>query len=175
MLLRACNCVPGSLSKSRRRLFCAADDSLSGRLSCTVDRRDALCAMGAAALWTAIASLITGVGPARAQKLTEPVPEVDSLSIRVITDSFQQVFAPPARLGNVEVRPFSLALTDKPPRRALESEWGVSALLETRVIALGVSGELRNTAGSGRGPWHIARSKALSVESLGLPSLIEAR
>jgi hypothetical protein len=39
---------------------------------------------------------------------------------------------------------------------------------------------LRNTAGSGRGPWYIARSKALSVglsnvhfKSLGLPSLIE--
>jgi RNA-directed DNA polymerase len=37
-------------------------------------------------------------------------------------------------------------------------------------------------AGSGRGPWHLARSKALSVglssayfRSLGLPSLIEAR
>ena len=44
------------------------------------------------------------------------------------------------------------------------------------------SGELRNTATSGRGPWHIARSKALSMglsnahfKSLGLPSLIEAR
>jgi len=31
------------------------------------------------------------------------------------------------------------------------------------LIALGVSGELRNMAGSGRGPWHLARSKALSV------------
>jgi RNA-directed DNA polymerase len=37
-------------------------------------------------------------------------------------------------------------------------------------------------AGSGHGPWHLARSKALSVglsnahfKSLGLPSLIEAR
>ena len=50
------------------------------------------------------------------------------------------------------------------------------------MIALRVSGELRNTAGSGRGPWYIARSKALFVglsnayfKSLGLPSLIEAR
>jgi RNA-directed DNA polymerase len=50
------------------------------------------------------------------------------------------------------------------------------------LIALGVRGELRNMAGSGHGPWHLARSKALSVglsnahfKSLGLPSLIEAR
>jgi RNA-directed DNA polymerase len=47
---------------------------------------------------------------------------------------------------------------------------------------LRVSGELRNTAGSGRGPCYIARSKAPSVglsnvhfKSLGLLSLIEAR
>jgi hypothetical protein len=46
----------------------------------------------------------------------------------------------------------------------------------------GSSGELRNMAGSGHGPWHLARSKALSMglsnaylKSLGLPSLIEAR
>jgi len=37
-----------------------------------------------------------------------------------------------------------------------------------------------NTAGSGRGPWHLARAKALSIglsnayfRSLGLPSLFE--
>jgi hypothetical protein len=53
---------------------------------------------------------------------------------------------------------------------------------EGALIALGVWGELRNMAGSGHGPWHLARSKALSVglsnahfKSLGLPSLIEAR
>src|ERR1700738_2002465 len=50
------------------------------------------------------------------------------------------------------------------------------------LIALSRWGRLRNRASSGRGPWHIARSKALSVglsnahfKSLGLPSLIEAR
>src|SRR3954452_10723202 len=49
------------------------------------------------------------------------------------------------------------------------------------LIALGVSPRLAsNTAGSGRGPWYLARSKALSMglsnayfKSLGLPSLIE--
>jgi hypothetical protein len=54
-------------------------------------------------------------------------------------------------------------------------------LLHYCLIALRVLGELRNTAASGRGPWHIARSKALSAglsnayfRSLGLPSLTEA-
>src|SRR5674476_224739 len=67
-------------------------------------------------------------------------------------------------------------------RSALWRQWKTPRRRRTALIALGVSGELRNTAGSGRGPWHIARSKALSVglsnahfKSLGLLSLVEAR
>src|SRR5947208_8475431 len=67
-------------------------------------------------------------------------------------------------------------------RAALWRQWKTPGRRRAALIALGVSGELRNTAGSGRGPWHIARSKALSVglsnahfKSLGLPSLIDAR
>src|SRR5450432_3164432 len=67
-------------------------------------------------------------------------------------------------------------------RAALWRQWKTPRRRRTALIALGVSGELRNTAGSGRGPWHIARSKALSVglsnahfKSLGLLSLVAAR
>src|SRR6202158_600807 len=67
-------------------------------------------------------------------------------------------------------------------RAGLWRQWNTPRRRRTALIALGVSGELRNTAGSGRGPWHIARSKALSVglsnahfKSLGLLSLVEAR
>src|SRR5277367_3249338 len=67
-------------------------------------------------------------------------------------------------------------------RCALWRQWKTPRRRRAALIALRVSGELRNTAGSGRGPWYIARSKALSVglsnvhfKSLGLPSLIEAR
>src|SRR5246500_5263295 len=67
-------------------------------------------------------------------------------------------------------------------RAALWRQWKTPRRRRTALIALGVSGELRDTAGSGRGPWHIARSKALSVglsnahfKSLGLLSLVEAR
>src|SRR6266545_4744120 len=67
-------------------------------------------------------------------------------------------------------------------RAALWRQWKTPGRRRAALIALGVSGELRNTAGSGRGPWHIARSKALSVglsnahfKLLGLPSLIDAR
>jgi RNA-directed DNA polymerase len=58
----------------------------------------------------------------------------------------------------------------KTPRRRLEA-----------LLALGVRSRLaRNTAGSGLGPWYLARAKALSVglsnayfKSLGLPTLID--
>ena len=67
-------------------------------------------------------------------------------------------------------------------RAALWRQWKTPRRRRAALIALGVLGELRNTAGSGRGPWHLARSKALSVglsnayfRSLGLLSLFDAR
>jgi len=66
-------------------------------------------------------------------------------------------------------------------RAALWRQWKTPRRRRAALVALRVSGELRNTAGSGRGPWHLARSKALSVglsnahfKSLGLPSLFGA-
>src|SRR6516162_7985097 len=66
-------------------------------------------------------------------------------------------------------------------RAALWRQWKTPRRRRAALIALGVAGELRNMAGSGHGPWHLARSKALSVglsnayfKSLGLPSLFGA-
>src|SRR5215469_7860838 len=66
-------------------------------------------------------------------------------------------------------------------RAALWRQWKTYRRRRAALIALGVRPRLAgNTAGSGRGPWYLARSKALSVglsnayfESLGLPSLVE--
>src|SRR5947209_5384711 len=67
-------------------------------------------------------------------------------------------------------------------RAALWRQWKTPRRRRAALIALRVFGQLCNTADTGRGPWFIARSKALSVglsnayfKSLGLPSLIEAR
>src|SRR3974390_1442843 len=66
-------------------------------------------------------------------------------------------------------------------RAALWRQWKTPRRRRAALIALGVRGELRNMAGSGHGPWHLARSKALFVglsnahfKSLGLPSLFGA-
>jgi RNA-directed DNA polymerase len=66
-------------------------------------------------------------------------------------------------------------------RAALWRQWKTPRRRRATLLKLGVSPQLaRNTAGSGHGPWHLARAKALSVglsnayfKSLGLPTLIE--
>src|SRR6184192_3809191 len=66
-------------------------------------------------------------------------------------------------------------------RAALWRQWKTPRRRRAALIANGVSERLAsNTAGSGRGPWHLARSKALSVglsnayfKSLGLPTLVD--
>src|SRR5215472_1531586 len=66
-------------------------------------------------------------------------------------------------------------------RAALWRQWKTPCRRRAALLELGVRPRLAsNTAGSGRGPWYLARAKALSVglsnayfKSLGLPSLFE--
>jgi RNA-directed DNA polymerase len=67
-------------------------------------------------------------------------------------------------------------------RAALWRQWKTPRRRRAALVANGVSTwAARNTAGSGRGPWYLARSRALSTglsnayfKSLGLPSLFQA-
>ena len=66
-------------------------------------------------------------------------------------------------------------------RSALWRQWKTPRRRRAALLQLGVRPRLaRNTAGSGLGPWYLARAKALSVglsnayfKSLGLPTLID--
>lgn len=66
-------------------------------------------------------------------------------------------------------------------RAALWRQWKTPRRRRAALLELGVRSRLAdNTAGSGRGPWYLARAKALSVglsnayfKSLGLPTLID--
>jgi RNA-directed DNA polymerase len=68
-------------------------------------------------------------------------------------------------------------------RAALWRQWKTPRRRRAALMTLGVSPQLAaNTAGSGKGPWRLARSKALFIglsnahfRSLGLPSLVEER
>jgi len=67
-------------------------------------------------------------------------------------------------------------------RAALWRQWKTPRRRRAALVANGVSTRAaRNTAGSGRGPWYLARTRALSTglsnahfKSLGLPSLLQA-
>jgi RNA-directed DNA polymerase len=66
-------------------------------------------------------------------------------------------------------------------RAAMWRQWKTPRRRRAALLALGVRPRLAsNTAGSGLGPWYLARAKALSVglsnahfTSLGLPTLID--
>jgi RNA-directed DNA polymerase len=66
-------------------------------------------------------------------------------------------------------------------RAALWRQWKTPGRRRAALLELGVRSRLaRNTAGSGRGPWYLARAQALAYglsnahfRSLGLPSLFE--
>ena len=66
-------------------------------------------------------------------------------------------------------------------RAAMWRQWKTPRRRRAALLELGVQERLAsNTAGSGRGPWYLAKAKALSVglsnayfKSLGLPSLFE--
>jgi 7,8-dihydropterin-6-yl-methyl-4-(beta-D-ribofuranosyl)aminobenzene 5'-phosphate synthase len=96
-----------------------------------IGRRQFLGGASATAFGSAFASLLGAPGVARAQPLTGPVPEVDRLAVRVVTDSYHHAFEPPRRAGEVEVQRFSFALSKDPPRKALQNEWGLALHLES--------------------------------------------
>ena len=98
-----------------------------------MDRRDALCAGGAAALGAMLAVLLGGSKPVRAAGLAGPVPEVDRLAVRVVIDSYQFAVAPSRSLGEVDVQHFGWGISDdKPPDRTLISEFGLSMHTESQ-------------------------------------------
>lgn len=80
------------------------------------------------------ASVLAGAPrPVRAQGLSGPVPEVDSVAVRVVTDSYHHAFEPSRKVADLTIQRFAFALAkDRPPQRALQNEWGLSLHVESR-------------------------------------------
>jgi 7,8-dihydropterin-6-yl-methyl-4-(beta-D-ribofuranosyl)aminobenzene 5'-phosphate synthase len=121
MLACACDTLKGAFQLSKERTM--SHDHESGML-----RRDVLCAGGAAAFSYLVAALLGGAKPARAQALSGPVPEVDRLAVRVVTDSYQLAIAPNMKVGDVEVERFGMP----PAGKSLLGEFGLAMHLESR-------------------------------------------
>lgn len=67
---------------------------------------------------------------ATAQSLTSAPPEVDRLSVRVVTDSYYHQFEPSGKFGDVTVQRYSRPPSSELPR-TLQNEWGLSLHLES--------------------------------------------
>jgi 7,8-dihydropterin-6-yl-methyl-4-(beta-D-ribofuranosyl)aminobenzene 5'-phosphate synthase len=96
-------------------------------------RRQVLCGGGAFVFAAMTASLLGDSKPVRAQTIAGSVPEVDSLSVLVVIDSYQFAVAAGKKMGSVDVQHFGWGLSgNEPPDRTLISEFGLSMHAESK-------------------------------------------
>jgi 7,8-dihydropterin-6-yl-methyl-4-(beta-D-ribofuranosyl)aminobenzene 5'-phosphate synthase len=105
MLFGSCNCAPSS-ALSRRKLL----------------------GTGAAGFVAALTGTLVGSGQfAHAQALSGPIPEVDRLNVRIVTDVIVRRFAASQKLDGLSVeRAPGNETPDSAPRATLVGEWGLS-------------------------------------------------
>lgn len=94
-------------------------------------RRHFLGAAGVTALGSVFGGMLAGIKPARAQSLSGPVPEVDRLAIRVVTDSYHHAFEASRKVGDMQMERVGFPFTKEPPKKVLQNEWGLSLHLES--------------------------------------------
>ncbi len=90
------------------------------------DRRNVLRGGGTFALGSLVSLLLFNSKAVEAQALSSVPPEIDQLSVRIVTDSYQIAVTPDSKVGNVEIKRFGFAVGDHPPEKALLSEFGLS-------------------------------------------------
>jgi 7,8-dihydropterin-6-yl-methyl-4-(beta-D-ribofuranosyl)aminobenzene 5'-phosphate synthase len=89
---------------------------------------------GASLTFSALTALLfQGAKPAQAAPLEGGAPEIDQLTLRIVTDSYQMATAPDAKIANVEIKRFGFAVGDHPPGKAILSEFGLSLHAESRI------------------------------------------
>jgi len=93
------------------------------------ERRRLLAAVGASSLGLA-GGVFSNIRVASAQALTGAPPEVDRLSVRVVTDSYHHLFEPSGKFGEVAVQRYRRPPSPDLPR-TLQNEWGLSLHLES--------------------------------------------
>jgi 7,8-dihydropterin-6-yl-methyl-4-(beta-D-ribofuranosyl)aminobenzene 5'-phosphate synthase len=111
MLFGSCNCMTRPSSFSRRSLLRA----------------------GGASFVSALVSTMIGSGrTAQAKTLSEAVPEVDRLSVRIVTDIMVRRNVPSEKVEGLTVeRAGPNEIPDGPPRTTLVGEWGLSMHAES--------------------------------------------
>ena len=98
-----------------------------------LDRRDLLCAGGAGFVSALVATMCGAAKVARAQTLGRTIPEVDRLSVRIVTDNYVFFFMPSQKLNDFSMERMGPQLNDQPPRKDLLAEFGLSLHVESGV------------------------------------------
>jgi 7,8-dihydropterin-6-yl-methyl-4-(beta-D-ribofuranosyl)aminobenzene 5'-phosphate synthase len=111
MLFGSCNCMTRPSSFSRRSLLRA----------------------GGVSFVSALVSTMIGSGrTAQAKTMSEAVPEVDRLSVRIVTDIMVRRNVPSEKVEGLTVeRAGPNEIPDGPPRTTLVGEWGLSMHAES--------------------------------------------
>jgi 7,8-dihydropterin-6-yl-methyl-4-(beta-D-ribofuranosyl)aminobenzene 5'-phosphate synthase len=111
MLFSGCNCIPEAASLG------------------------ALCSGGAGFVTAMMTALTAGARTAPARSLGKTTPEVDRLAVRIVTDNIVIQFVPSEKRGSttIERRTGGNVAPDRPPRAALNAEWGLSMHAESQM------------------------------------------
>jgi 7,8-dihydropterin-6-yl-methyl-4-(beta-D-ribofuranosyl)aminobenzene 5'-phosphate synthase len=98
-----------------------------------VIRRSVLCGGGASVFGAMVGSLLGATKPVRAQPISGAVPELDSLAVRIVIDSYQFAVAPSRKVEGFDIQHFGCGIGgDHPPGRTLISEFDLSMHVESR-------------------------------------------
>jgi 7,8-dihydropterin-6-yl-methyl-4-(beta-D-ribofuranosyl)aminobenzene 5'-phosphate synthase len=98
-----------------------------------LSRRGYLCAGGAGFISALVGTMVGSGRTARAQTLGGSVPEIDRLSVRIVTDVVVQRFGTSVKRDGLTVeRPRGNETADAPPRATLVGEWGLSMLAQSQ-------------------------------------------
>lgn len=94
-----------------------------------VSRRRMLATLGAGGIGLA-GGLLSNIRVASAQALSGTPPEIERLSVRVVTDSYHHNFEASGRLGEVQIQRFSRPPSKEAPK-TLQNEWGLALNVES--------------------------------------------
>jgi 7,8-dihydropterin-6-yl-methyl-4-(beta-D-ribofuranosyl)aminobenzene 5'-phosphate synthase len=99
-----------------------------------------LCAGGAGFVSAMIATMVANAQTARARTLGRAAPEVDRLAVRIVTDNIVIQFVPNEERDGLTIeRRGGNTKPDRPPRHALNGEWGLAMHAQSTI-----GGEERN-------------------------------
>jgi 7,8-dihydropterin-6-yl-methyl-4-(beta-D-ribofuranosyl)aminobenzene 5'-phosphate synthase len=104
-----------------------------GRFRCVEPtRRDVTCGGALAAFSLLLTDLLGTASPVKADALVGPIPTLDRVAVRIVTEDYQFAVAPGRKEDGLVVENFGWGIgLDHPPGRTLVSEFGLSMHVES--------------------------------------------